>query len=958
MPSSRPSGPSVRGATDTRPSFPNPSIEMAFTTKEQDRAQDRDESQEKKRLLVQRLLNRRARPVPVESPLPATQGPVASDAPESEPASPVRQSCLKTRVPVYSEDETVPSAWSHALRELVSLYLDAAQNRTRHIALVWPTPPRALPIVHALSTVERWATGDKVGVRGLLVPAKTNAFNHLNHLHFDRQSILDLAGELYEKPGRSNPRVTRSLIEKDSFMFSMGSMKPETSEAFHPTMSELIPHFFAGPGSKPWASCAKHLLEHIRAKVSRRTHKKSLVSQCEFIGAPGTAPDAMFALDMRMSKDEIRNALAALKKAGPPEVVLVNATRQVRFATRGWANAIPRICSQIEDVFGSQRPGIVVVTDDPPAAFALRQALLDQDKQRATGARLHPARDYRIVGVCGGSRDDGLLPAGVSDAEVPDPKEFNVEVVDTEAARVIDWLYRIAARLPGGRDSARPILDAAAYLARLAALPCGVNTLVEWLAETTTSEGARRVYSWSTFHAGLAEFQRSEEGSGERGQIQKCMDRGTRLYEDYTAATPFALRLATLVERVAQSPRQRVVVAFTNATNRRLAERFLDKHHFGNGATFEQFAERVEMITSSQLDDRLSKIDGAYLVLAGLDDETLRLVMLDNRVPKHTAVLLTQRNAQRLRAVLKPLDEKFPEFRTLKPRMESFLRQLSKLPEEQTMFVDDFVLPAFRTELATETTESTEAADPEAYRISLQDGAPLFRRPTHTVYVYDPASSESTDCGFRPCEVKSLEPGDRLFVMSHDLRELVESVLKEAGVPIEHDRSFEGALRDYHQEVINNLNNRYPGKSEADQVRKLRAAIFAIHPEIEADFPGEQAVRYWINLGDSPDTPFEQLKPQAPMKEAHFCIFAGALGFTQLQAAYYWQRVIMAIRNARRLDGRHVSDLYAYMLLQPESAMVHGKVPQQTLKVLFQKARENILVVEDVTKPERSDHHD
>jgi hypothetical protein len=182
--------------------------------------------------------------------------------------------------------------------------------------------------------------------------------------------------------------------------------------------------------------------------------------------------------------------------------------------------------------------------------------------------------------------------------------------------------------------------------------------------------------------------------------------------------------------------------------------------------------------------------------------------------------------------------------------------------------------------------------------------------------------------------------------------------LKEAGVPIEHDRSFEGALREYHQTVINNLNNRYPGRSEAEQVRKLRAAIFEKHPEIEADFPGEQAVRYWINLGDSSGTPFERLKPQAPMKEAHFNAFAEALGFMQLQAAYHWQRVIMAIRNARRLDGRHVSDLYAYMLLQPESIMVHGKVPQKTLKVLFQKARENTLVVEGVTKPKRSDHHD
>ncbi len=107
-------------------------------------------------------------------------------------------------------------------------------------------------------------------------------------------------------------------------------------------------------------------------------------------------------------------------------------------------------------------------------------------------------------------------------------------------------------------------------------------------------------------------------------------------------------------------------------------------------------------------------------------------------------------------------------------------------------------------------------------------------------------------------------------------------------------------------------------------------------------------MRRWIDLERSPKTAFEELRPQAPMREATFKAFAQVLGFSALEAAYQWQRVIMAVRTARRLDGRHVSDIYAFMLLQPESAMVHSNIKRQTLAQLFERARDNIATVEYV----------
>lgn len=869
---------------------------------------------------------------------------------QSQPPAPPVECYGKASVPVYREDESVPSTPSPGLTGLVDLYLDAARNKAKHVALIWPTAPRSLVIVHVLATLERWALGDKRGIRGLAFPAKTNAFHPLNHLCLDRKALLSYAQKLLEMPGEENIFLTRKLKEKDSFLFSLSSLEPTVSEAFNPTMSELIPHFFAGRGFKEWKSCSEHLLEHIGAKL-KRAHKVALRSNCDILGAPKTAPDALFALDTRMSKEERRAALLALKKSGLPEVVLVNATRSVRLSTRGWGNLISHVCLEIDEAFGDNGPGILIVTDDPNAAFQIRHKLTEQSAQRTKNTHGNSRKDFWITGICSGVKEDGLLPPGVAELAVPVPREFKLEIVDTEAARVINRLYRIAGRLPNGYDSGRPVYEAASYLSRLAALPCGISTLVEWLTQSAASEHARRIYSWATYHANLSEFERSDDAGAERTAIQECLALGTRLYENYHTATPLALRLAKLVEQHAQSGRHPIVIVFTSAIYRRLAERFLTQFDYPDGGSFEQFSDKVNFTSSSQLEEQLTYLDGAQLIFVGLDDEGLRLTMTDNRVPKHTVVLMTQRSGQYLRGMLKPLDEKFAEFKVLKPRMESFLRQLSSLPDDQTMFLDDFVLPTFRTELSTEVSSTEGSLDPEAWSVVLEGGITLYWKPTHTVFVYDPTSRDATDKGFRTCEVPSLQPGDKLFVMSSELRELVESVLKEAGVPIEHDKTFEAALRDYHEKVIKSLNSLFQDMKLAEQARQLRMVILNRNEKLADEFPGEQAVRYWVSLGDSADTPFDQLKPRAPMREAHFVAFAESLGFNSLQTAYYWQRVIMAIRNARRLDGRHVSDLYSYMLLQPEAAMLHSKVSRQTLKILFQKARESLVAVENVTPP-------
>ena len=872
---------------------------------------------------------------------------------KSSPPLPIIPKFGQAHIPIYRDDEVVASKPSQALQKLVDLYLHAAQHGTRHIALVWPVSPRTLVLIHALATLERWADGDKQGVRGVIYPVKSNIFHPLNHLHFGREEILSHAQRLYEPLDTPNNFVTRPLSEKDPYLYSLASLKPEESESFNPTISELLPHFYSGSDFEKWTSCERQLLVHTKAKLIRRKHAKELKrANCAVIGDPDIAPDAIFALDGRLDKETLRGSLSKLKSTKPPEVILINATRAIRRESKGWKAAISRFCLLVEEVFPISTPGIIIVTDEPHAAFSIKNRLWDLNKKRDKAVSWHTPHEYSIIGMpCAVKyQQDGLVPAGIVESLVPVPRELDVKVVDAEAAKIVNKLQRIAKQTSGGIEVAIPVTDAAGYLTRMAALPCGVSHLVEWLSNAEIDQRTRTRYDWLSYVGALRQFDRDGGASNNRKLLLECIEAGSELFELYYNATPFALRLAEIVSRVAGSKKLHVMAVFTNALYRRLAERFLITYSdYPNGREYKDFSERVQLITTSQLEERITGLSNIVLVFVGLDDEGLRIVLTDDHIPAHTSLLLTQRSAQYLRSTLKPITEYFSEFKPFKPRVESILRQLKDLPEDASVLsTSDFVLPTFKIELNSFRSNEHDDNAHDGWRIILEFGQEQYHRPTHKVYVYDPSSAESTDRGFRACEVRSLKIGDKLFVMSADLREQVELVLEEAGVPIHHDKTFEEALRSYHKQVRTKFAEQFPIGTLLDKVRNLRSTILQENPELEQNLPGESAIRRWVDLDASENTSFDKLKPQAPMKEAHFKAFSEVLKMTQLEAAYQWQRVIIAIRNTRRQDGRHVSDIYAYMLLQPESAMVHANISRETLKLLFDQARESVVTVEAV----------
>lgn len=893
-----------------------------------------------------------ARPTPSAQSAPSLRPSHSAPAPREAVAPPPVVPCShEALIPLFQDDSSQPSEPSKALVALADLYLHAAQHRSRHIAMVWPASLKTLPLVHALATLTRWNHGDKQGVRGLLFPVKNNAFHCLNHIHFDRGSILRIVKELVEVA--DNPRVTRSMRDKDPFYFWLndGSLRQVLGGCFNPTIGELLPHYLATPDFRVWKPCDAQLLALTRAKLSRRGKaKEALQMNSVIMGDPRTAPDALFALDGRMSDSELRQACKALAELGAPEVVIVQATRAVRLEAPKWKRQLARFCLMLEDVFRGCRPGVIVVTDEPHAAYGLKDELWAQNHKRDSADRWHSPHEFRISGIPSAAGGVGLLSEGVQETPPPAPRELDVHIVDADVAKAANKFMHIANTAQGGKEGARPLVEAASFLSRLAALPCGVRHLSEHLAGLDVSDRTRAAFDWPGHMGAVHEFDRNVGVGDNRPALMECLDRSSRLFANYHEATPFAHKLAELVATVATSKRRSVAIVFTNALYLRLAERFLVGYgQYPEDATYDSFHERVHLLSAPHLEDHLEKLQGSTLVFAGLNEDCLRLLLTDNRIPAHSVLLLTQRAGQFLRATLKPIVEQMPEFKSYKPRMESILRQLKDLPENASVLsTGDYVLPTFRVELSSNITSSDHDVEPDSWVIRFDTGATQYRHDTSEVYVYDPASQLATNAGFRPCQVCSLDVGDKVFIMSADLRETVEQVLRDAGVPIQSDKTFESALRSYHEQVQKRLAERFTQATLSDKVRAIREVMIEFNPSLESKLPSLQAMRLWIDLGRSPDTPFEQLRPQAPLREATFKAFAEVLGFSALEAAYQWQRVITAVRNSRRLDGRHVSDIYAYMLLQPESVMANSSIRRQTLTTLFNKARENVATVEHV----------
>jgi len=838
-----------------------------------------------------------------------------------------------------------------AIEGMAGHLLQAATSRRSTFLLLWPGSLGSLTIAHAVATAALWHSGDKQGLRTLLYPAKANFLHALNHAHLDRSDLVELALQLFEDSAIPNPRVSVPLREKDSFWLSLNNLQPDDAERVHPSLAELLPHFFADANFEKWRACDGDMLRHIKARLKSLKDRRLLSSLAtQSFSDPKTAPDAVFALSWKSSRQDIQTALRALEKARRPDVLLVDLTRALRKKNPAWkANAIMFLeCAR--KAWPINTPPAVFVTDEPWVRGQIQRLLNKNSAKRSEIYEwLHEA-DIPLYGeVCTLGRD-GLLESSIPEPVSPSPKDIQVAITDTEAAEVVEQIERLIPNLLEP-EWIRALEEASAYVEQLAALPSSTRMLVAWLSEADVPMAIRQNFSWPVYRSRLEQMLHDPTFK-RREQLKRIIDRGNALWENYANGTPMARKLADLIEEHTRGS-EKCRVVFTRPTARRLAERYFEEYDgYPEGAGFEVLRDCVRFMVSKELDAELERAGGDTLIFAGLDEESLRELILSERISSPTYLLLTRRNAAYLKATLRAID-RTTGFESIRCRVEALLRQLPEFPglDEKNIFTRaDFVLPTFSFEqgLVASLSEGDEQ-DEAAWDIIMDSGISIRRNPRCKLYVYDPSLSHTVTRGFRSVDVATLEAGDHVFVMSFELREMTEAALKEAGVPISNDKHFENDLRSYHDRVTE-LSALVPGVTLTDKARIIWTALESALGGA-ASMPNQGTVRSWFDVERFRGLSFEAARPGAPRQEAHFKAFAETIGMDAVEAIYFWKAVIQPLRGVRRADGRRISDAYADLLLEPESAIVHGRLRPNVVQDLYARAKDNVHLIEAIRKP-------
>lgn len=902
-------------------------------------------AQDRKKELTARLLGRR----PASPPSPKDSGEKEA---LPQPHATAETLAVTMGLRLRADDAGVEIQPIRAVEQLAGAMLSVAASKAPRSVLLWPGSLRSIGLAHAIATAARWQMGNKKGLRTLVYPAKSNFLKSLNHAHVDKGDLVKLAQDLYEDTAKPNEKVVVSLREKDAFWLALNNLSEDPAGRVHPSLAELLPHFFAKSEFDGWKACDGDLFRHIKRYLKSRGDKRALGQfTIARLSEPASAPDAIFAVSWKATKLDIRNALRELKGTGRPDVLVVDLTRGVRKDNPNWkANAIAFL-EAFQKTFPEDTPPPLIVVDEPHVRSHLIKELSKSAVKKGEASKWLLGLGLPVEGIVCTAGRDGLTRVGDRQEGPPQAKNIHIAITDTEASVVVALLGRVREGIENP-DWLQAIEDAERYLSTLAALPSSTRMLIQWLDEADVPMAVRKNYAWPVFRSALEQVLH-DPSFRKRGLLQQAIDQGSALWENYENGTPMARKLADLIEEHTRGS-ERCCIVFTRPTARRLAERYFETYDgYPEGAGYEVLKDCVRFIVSRDLELGIERRPNETVVFAGLDEVSLRSLLVDEDISSPCYVLLTRRNAAYLRATLRAV-KAIPGFGLLKTRLESVLNQLPDFPsadERTSLNRSDFVLPTFSFEHGLSSYLAHEDEhDEAAWEMLLDTGAKIRRNPASTIYVYDPALSHTPTSGFLPAAVSNLEEGDHVFVMSAELRELTESALKEAGVPISNDRHFESTLRQYHVR-IGELARAVPGASLMEKARNLRET-FEMHLDASGQMPVDGTLRNWLDVDRFREVSFENAKPSAPRTEPHFKAFAKAIGLPDHEAIGFWRMVIQPLRGVRRADGRRVTDAYTDLLLDPESAVVHKRMPPGVVQSLFARAKENVHVIEEIRKPE------
>lgn len=440
----------------------------SLAKRQADQAKARERLADLARKFVAKPVGSKLQPVNAEAAPPAAATPPVPTRPQ-RPWAQVRAGSAPLTLLSRTANETIAlQPWA---KELLSTLLIAADQGGMTLCLVWPAKLTALPLLHALSNVERVFAKDLRGVRTLLYPGTHACRAPLHSVLANRELLSAFYRDLWvqQANGSFEEEACTSSPAFLAALSALNDLSQHNPESPDPSLAELVPTFVFDPTKRTWATTASNPLERTLAKVERLALRRDLRQRVNLEwGTPGKAPGALMVMHHTAKKDSWRTALAdpALKGQGRPEVLLLDATDAASRTSYAAVKRIPHFLSFAREN-GFSDAGAVIVTDDPKAFFHLQGQLRNSKVPFSTK-------------VWAAEAEDVLLSAHpVAEDWYPTQRSnsnFSVNIVDRDASQLALKFQRLASSAGNEESPAvQALLQACMYVLRLSKHACGIH---------------------------------------------------------------------------------------------------------------------------------------------------------------------------------------------------------------------------------------------------------------------------------------------------------------------------------------------------------------------------------------------------------------------------------------------------------------------------------------------------
>ena len=903
---------------------------MTFAERLADQAKARERIAERAKLFLAESAGGRPTSTPKK---PAAILPPSTPKEEtklSRPWASVRAGAARLKLYSRSEngEEVFVQPWAH---EMVSNILQAADEGDMHLCLAWPIQFDSLVVLPALASIERNFARDLRGMRTLLYPGTYSSRAALQGTLIDRIQFSDLYRSLWTRDESPKIEVNTRSLSFEAILETLNDIRMHNPDLENPSLGEIVPAFMYEKSQRAWISVANSQVECSLKKVNRLARRRDIRDKVNSEWSnPKKAPGSLMVLHNSARKGTWKDALSskALSEEGKPEVLLIDATSAADQRNYSAVRNIPDFLRYAKDN-GYQDVGSVVITDDPKTFFVLRARLNELKLKPKTHIWTAEGGDSIL--------SSNAVPAGRKPRQRSNAN-FDVGIVDTHASQVALKFQKLAQNT-GNKDglSHKALMAACFYILRLSNLPAGYKDLTAHAAEAGANDFGSQRNAWTPLRLDLQTALQSGVLNNNRTEVDKAIAKAEMLIDDWTDATPMALRILAEVQKHAVNERKVLSFVLPNQKYILLAHRFLQRK-FG-----EQWATTVTGLdwhTLSSAGEALTdKRCDRHFVFIGINRNVLRLLLTHPDVPNGTTILTAFKQADVIHITLTNMIE-IEAFKPFRGRMEHLIQQLERrlkeVPNTQTIGKLGEMTMTFQFE---ENTHPDAVGEYSYYKFELEGGGRAYS--SGWLYLYD--SDEHPF--FRRATAKSIKEGDFIFEMSDELQNKLESALhlKNNGLDsvVYPERVL---LKLYHDDVTSRCELFFKATKRSVLAREIHTKMVELDPKTVECRPSR--IYYWLALQDDGDT-----RPHAPKDANFFKLFCKVLEINDEQAAQHWNFV----RNARRLNqnlGRVLSARYAEILFQPESAVAYRKVSETAIKQLQQDALHCVYRVERVVPPQ------